>query len=70
MAPSPLKIKINALSRLVKEEGLYKIEAEEQQKRIDKMKESGPDEYELKKQVCRGGFFFLEFILTSNFTFY
>lgn len=51
MAPSPLKIKVNALNRLVKEEGLYKKEYEQQQDRINKMKADNADEYEIKKQV-------------------
>lgn len=52
MAPTPLRIKINALGRLVKEEGLYKQEAKEQEERIEQLKSSGADEYEIKKQVC------------------
>lgn len=52
MAPSPLKIKVNALNRLVKEEGLYKKELEQQQEKINKMKAENADEYEIKKQVC------------------
>lgn len=52
MAPTPLRIKINALNRLVKEEGLYLQEAQEQEIRIQALREAGADEYEIKKQVC------------------
>lgn len=53
MAPTPLRIKINALARLLKEEGLYKQEAKEQEQHIEKLKASGADEYEIKKQVMK-----------------
>ncbi|VVT44273.1 uncharacterized protein SAPINGB_P000361 [Magnusiomyces paraingens] len=51
MAPTPLRIKINALNRLVKEEGLYLQEAQEQEIRIQALREAGADEYEIKKQI-------------------
>lgn len=50
MPPSPLQIKINALKRLIKEEGLYKKEAEEQAARVSMMKEGNEDEYDIRKQ--------------------
>lgn len=56
MAPSALRIKINALSRLVKEEGLYRQEAKDQQLRIEALRESGADEYEIKKQASTYSF--------------
>ncbi|CAN6607695.1 tubulin-specific chaperone A [Trichomonascus vanleenenianus] len=51
MAPSQLQIKINALSRLMKEESLYRREVEDQAKRIEQHKANNGDEYELKKMV-------------------
>lgn len=49
MAPSATQIKINALTRLVKEEGLYKKEAEEIKAKVDQMKKDNADPYEIKK---------------------
>lgn len=49
MAPSQLQIKVNALKRLMKEQALYKKEAEADAKRVEQAKEEGKDEYEIKK---------------------
>ncbi|KAA8916488.1 hypothetical protein TRICI_001351 [Trichomonascus ciferrii] len=49
MAPSQLQIKVNALKRLMKEQALYKKEAESDAKRVEQAKEEGKDEYEIKK---------------------
>lgn len=51
MAPSQLQIKINALTRLVKESNLYEKETAEQQARVDALKANNADEYEIKKAV-------------------
>lgn len=51
MPPTQLQIKVNALKRLVKEEGLYQQEVVEQEKYVNQMKLNGADEYEIKKQV-------------------
>lgn len=51
MAPSQLQIKINALTRLVKESNLYEKETAEQQARVDTLKANNADEYEIKKAV-------------------
>ncbi|KAG5420541.1 RBL2 [Candida metapsilosis] len=51
MAPSQLQIKVNALKRLIKEEGLYQREVTEQEQHVNQMKANNADEYELKKQV-------------------
>jgi tubulin-specific chaperone A len=51
MAPSQLQIKVSALKRLIKEEGLYRKEAEQHQQSIDKLKADNGDEYEIKKMV-------------------
>lgn len=49
--PSQIKIKTNALGRLIKEEKLYKQETAEQAARVEKMKANGEDEYDIKKQI-------------------
>lgn len=51
MAPSQLQIKINALGRLIKESKLYQKETDEQVVRVDDLKASDADEYEIKKAV-------------------
>ena len=39
--------------RLAKEKKMYEKEVVDQQKKIEKMKEEGKDEHDVKKQVCR-----------------
>lgn len=50
MAPEPLEIKQNVVKRLTKELSVYKLEAEQQKARIDKMVSNGADSYDIKKQ--------------------
>ncbi|XP_056632963.1 tubulin-specific chaperone A isoform X2 [Diorhabda carinulata] len=45
-----IKIKSGVVKRLAKEKIVYEREAEAQKVRIEKLKEQGKDEYELKKQ--------------------
>lgn len=49
MAPTATQIKINALSRLVKEEGLYRKEAQDIKDKIELMKKENSDPYDIKK---------------------
>lgn len=51
MAPTQLEIKTKALGRLVKEEGLYQRELEDQEKVIEGLKAQNADSYEIKKQI-------------------
>lgn len=55
MAPNQLQIKTNSLSRLLKEEGLYRKEADEYREKVKKMEDDKEDEYSIKKMVssCR-----------------
>jgi tubulin-specific chaperone A len=52
MAPSKLQIKVNALTRLMKEEKLYRDEVQQHGAKIVEMKAANADEYEVKKMVC------------------
>lgn len=45
-----IKIKTGVVKRLTKEKIVYEREAEAQKVRIEKLKEQGKDEYDLKKQ--------------------
>lgn len=45
-----LKIKTGVVKRLAKEKTVYEREAEQQKVRIEKYKEQGKDEYEIRKQ--------------------
>lgn len=49
--PSQIKIKTAALGRLIKEEKMYRQESADQEARVEKMKENGEDEYDIKKQI-------------------
>lgn len=45
-----LKIKTGVVKRLAKEKTVYEREAEQQRSRIEKLKNNGGDEYEVRKQ--------------------
>lgn len=45
-----LKIKTGVVKRLTKEKTVYEREAEQQKLRVEKFKEQGKDEYDIKKQ--------------------
>lgn len=45
-----IKIKTGVVKRLAKEKAMYEKEAELQRLKVEKMKEEGKDEYEIKKQ--------------------
>eukprot|EP00894_Picocystis_sp_ML_P001984 jgi/Pico_ML_1/52501/g3198.t2 len=46
-----VKIKTGTVKRLHKDLNLYKKEFEDQQKKVDRMKEEGCDEHDIKQQV-------------------
>lgn len=50
MPPTTLQIKTNALSRLLKEQKLYRQEVLDQQKFVQQMISKNADEYEIRKQ--------------------
>lgn len=51
MAPNQLQIKTNSLSRLLKEEGLYRKEVDDYLEKVKKMEDDKEDEYSIKKMV-------------------
>ena len=50
-APSQLTIATSAVNRLVKEEGTYHKELEQQKVRIAKLESNNGDEYEIRQEV-------------------
>jgi tubulin-specific chaperone A len=46
-----LKIKVGVVRRIVKEKSMYEKEAIQIEKKVEKMKEDGKDEYDIRKMV-------------------
>uniref|UniRef100_A0AAV2IUK0 Tubulin-specific chaperone A n=1 Tax=Knipowitschia caucasica TaxID=637954 RepID=A0AAV2IUK0_KNICA len=46
-----IKIKTGVVKRLVKEEAMYRKEAQQQEQKVERMKAEAGDEYVIKKQV-------------------
>lgn len=46
-----IKIKTGVLKRVTKEKTMYEKEAEDQEKKVEKMKQDGKDEHDIRKQI-------------------